>query len=80
MPTEAKEEWYRTVREVLDPDVPGFATAFLGTARVYAVLSDTDPMEWYTVCVFETKDGELRSCTCRGYRYNTNCKHTERVP
>ena len=45
--------------------------------KVWAVKSDTDPMQWYYVIDLP---GVGRICSCDGFRFTNHCKHTGRVP
>jgi len=47
---------------------------------VYAVKSMSHPVLWHQVTVYRTDDGELRTCTCKGFRGHDHCYHLELVP
>ena len=60
--------WQMSVIEQMPDD----GTVALGSAKVTAVRSKTDEMKVYYIMDF----GWIQVCTCKGFRYRTDCLHT----
>ena len=68
--------WQEEVLERLKERSP--VPVHLGDALVWAVQSDSDPMEFHYVLYFVGSGKKV--CACKGFRFTGHCWHLDATP